>query len=64
MENYMNKDVSICFWILTGKKGNGINYDKIKHKMIETYAIPSQMILAGTISAGRNLRSIITKLVV
>lgn len=60
----LNPQVSLCIWILQGRKNAGINYEQIKRHLITNLPVPSQMILASTISAGKNLRSIITKLLV
>ena len=60
----LNPNVSICFWILPGNKKKGTNYDKIKQFLINNLPVPSQMILVNTISHGKNLRSIVTKMIV
>lgn len=63
-KQYLNPQVTCCIWILPGRKKAGINYDNIKRMLINEMPVPSQMILASTISAGKNLRSIITKMLV
>lgn len=45
----LNPSVSLCFWVLPGKKNAGINYDKIKRFMVNELPVPSQMILTSTI---------------
>ena len=60
----LSPDVTISLWILPGPKKNGQNYDFIKRMLINEMPVPSQVILASTISAGKNLRSIITKMLV
>ena len=60
----LNPSVTMSIWILQGRKGAGINYENIKRLLINTLPVPSQMILACTIQGGKNLRSIITKLLV
>ena len=60
----LNPSVTACVWILPGPKKNGTNYDKIKRMLINYLPVPSQMIISKTIGAGKNLRSIITKLYV
>lgn len=60
----LSPDVTICLWILPGRKKDGQNYDYIKRLLINEMPVPSQVILASTISAGKNLRSIITKMLV
>lgn len=51
----------IVFCILQGPKGKGFNYNEIKRYLLQEKGIPSQMILLNTISKGKNLRSIINK---
>lgn len=58
----LNPNVTACIWILPGNKKNGTHYDKLKRLLINTLPVPSQMIIAKTISANKNLRSILTKL--
>lgn len=40
-EKNLGPDVSLCFWILPGKKNAGINYDKIKRFMLNELPVPS-----------------------
>ena len=40
MEN-LNPSISVCFWILPGRKNQGINYDRIKWFMINELPVPS-----------------------
>lgn len=40
-EKNLNEDVSVCFWILWGKKKQGINYDKIKRFLVNELPVPS-----------------------
>ena len=54
----------MSIWILQGRKGAGINYENIKRLLINNLPVPSQMILASTIQGGKNLRSIVTKLLI
>lgn len=63
-EKNLSPQSNICIWILPGAKKQGTNYDKIKRLLINNLPVPSQMILTSTIAAGKNLRSIITKLLV
>lgn len=62
IEKNLSQQVTACIWILPGAKGNGLLYKEIKTKLINECPVPSQMIVGRTISAGKNLRSIITKL--
>lgn len=50
--------------ILPGAKGKSTLYDDIKRFLLTEYPIPSQVVLAQTISRGKNLRSIISKVLI
>lgn len=63
-QSHLNPSVTACIWILPGNKKQGLFYDKIKRLLINNMPVPSQMMLAKTIAAGKNLRSIISKLYV
>lgn len=60
----LTPQVSLCIWILPGRKNAGTNYENIKRHLINFLPVPSQMILASTIQGGKNLRSIISKLLI
>lgn len=60
----LTPQVSLCIWILPGRKNAGVNYENIKRYLITNLPVPSQMILASTIQGGKNLRSIVTKLLI
>lgn len=40
-EENLNPEVSVCFWILWGRKKNGVNYDKIKRYLVNNIPVPS-----------------------
>ena len=63
-QSKLSPQVSLCIWILPGRKNAGTNYENIKRHLINNLPVPSQMILAATIAAGKNLRSIISKLLI
>jgi len=50
--------------ILPGQKGKCTLYDDVKRFLLESYPIPSQVILTATIQRGKNLRSIISKVLI
>jgi aubergine-like protein len=52
-------EIVLC--LLQGQKGKGFNYNEIKRYLLQEKGIPSQMILLSTITKGKNLRSIINK---
>ena len=50
--------------ILPGAKGKNSLYDDVKRFLLTEYSIPSQVVLANTIQKGKNLRSIISKVLI
>ena len=50
--------------LLPGAKGKTPLYDDVKRFLLSEYPIPSQVVLAATISKGKNLRSIMSKVVI
>jgi aubergine-like protein len=60
----LNSKISGCIFILPGRKNQGQHYDNLKKLLINHLPVPSQMILGSTISRGRNLRSIINKMLI
>jgi len=60
----LNNNVSGCIFILPGRKNQGQHYDDLKRLLVNHLPVPSQMILGSTISRGRNLRSIINKMLI
>ena len=50
--------------ILPGQKGKNPLYDELKRFLLSEYPIPSQVVLCNTISRGKNLRSIISKVLI
>ena len=64
LKNQLNDGVQMVVLILPGAKGRTPLYDDIKRFLLTEYPIPSQVVLAGTISRGKNLRSIISKVLI
>lgn len=62
IQNNLVPGVTACVWILPGPKKNGQFYKEIKTQLINGYPVPSQMVISKTIGAGKNLRSIVTKI--
>lgn len=60
----LNSSVSGCIFILPGRKNQGAHYDDLKKLLVNHLPVPSQMILGSTIARGRNLRSIINKMLI
>ena len=57
----LNRNTKMVLCILGGAKGKGIFYNEIKRYLFARMSIPSQIILVSTIMKGKNLRSIINK---
>jgi aubergine len=60
----LNDNVQAVVLLLPGNKGNCKLYDDLKRFLLEEYPIPSQVVLCGTIQRGKNLRSIINKVLI
>lgn len=50
--------------LLPGQKGKCTLYDDVKRYLLEEVPIPSQVVLVGTIAKGKNLRSIVSKVLI
>ena len=64
LQAQLNDGVQMVVLILPGAKGKSQLYDDIKRFLLTEYPIPSQVVLAQTISRGKNLRSIISKVLI
>jgi hypothetical protein len=64
LKNQLNEGVQMVVLILPGQKGKCTLYDDVKRFLLESYPIPSQVILTSTIQRGKNLRSIISKVLI
>lgn len=60
----LNEGVQMVVLILPGQKGKNSLYDDVKRFLLTEYPIPSQVVLSATISRGKNLRSIISKVLI
>jgi len=60
----LNDGIQMIVLILPGAKGKSTLYDDIKRFLLTEYPIPSQVVLAQTIQRGKNLRSIISKVLI
>lgn len=56
--------MTFIVFILPGQKGKGTCYSEIKSLLISKIPVPSQVVLGSTISRGKNLRSICTKILI
>jgi aubergine len=50
--------------LIPGKKGNNPIYEELKRFLLAEYPIPSQCVLTNTVSRGKNLGSIIAKVII
>jgi len=60
----LNPSVQAVILLLPGKKKSGVFYDECKKYFLTKCPIPSQVVLASTITAGKNLRSIVNKVLI
>jgi len=60
----LSDGIQMVVLILPGQKGKNPIYDEVKRFLLSEYPIPSQVVLAGTISRGKNLRSIVSKILI
>jgi aubergine-like protein len=50
--------------LLPGQKGKCTLYDDVKKFLLTEFPVPSQVVLVGTIAKGKNLRSIVSKVLI
>jgi aubergine-like protein len=60
----LDNSVQAVILLLPGSKGNCVLYDEIKRLLLEEIPIVSQVVLVGTIRAGKNIRSIVSKILI
>ena len=64
LRNRLNNDVQAVVLLLPGAKGRNTLYDDIKRFLLAEFPVPSQVVLCNTISKGKNLRSIVNKILI
>jgi len=64
LKSKLNDGVQAVVLLLPGQKGRNNLYDEIKKFLLQEYPIPSQVVLCNTISRGKNLRSIVNKILI
>lgn len=64
LRDQLNEGVQMVVLILPGSKGRCNLYDDVKKFLLTEFPIPSQVILTSTIQRGKNLRSIISKVLI
>ena len=60
----LDPSVQAVILLLPGKKKSSPYYDSCKHYLLTKCPIPSQVILVPTITVGKNLRSIVNKILI
>lgn len=60
----LSSDVQAIVCLLPGQKGRCNLYDPVKSMMLKDFAVPSQVVLTSTISRGKNVRSIVNKILI
>lgn len=64
MKENLNPSVQCVVLLLPGAKGKAPLYDDLKRLLIKDIPVPSQVVLCNTISKGKNLRSICSKILI
>ena len=64
LKKELDLGVQMVVLLLPGQKGKCTLYDDVKRFLLEEFPIPSQVVLVGTIAKGKNLRSIVSKVLI
>ena len=64
LKSNLNPSVQAVVLILPGAKGKAPLYDDLKRLLLKDLPVPSQVVLANTISRGKNVRSICSKILI
>jgi hypothetical protein len=64
LKQRLNGSVQAVVLLLPGQKGKCGTYDEVKKYLLTDIPIPSQAVLTGTIQRGKNLRSIVNKILI
>jgi len=64
LHSKLDNEVQVAIVLLPGSKGNSVLYNEIKRLLLEEIPVVSQIVLVGTIRAGKNLRSIVSKILI
>lgn len=64
LKKNLNPGVQAVVLILPGAKGKAPLYDDLKRLLLKEIPVPSQVVLANTISRGKNVRSICNKILI
>lgn len=63
IKNNLNPSVQAVILLIPGSRGKGPLYKDLKKLLLTECPIPSQVVLVGTISKGKGIRSIVNKVV-
>jgi len=64
LKSKMNPNIQAVVLLIPGQKGRNPLYDDIKRFLLVEFPVPSQVVLCNTISKGKNLRSIVNKILI
>ena len=64
LQEQLNEGVQMVVLLLPGTKARCPLYNDVKRFLLTEYPIPSQVVLTSTIQRGKNLRSIISKVLI
>lgn len=64
LQDKLNDGVQMVVLLLPGSKGRCNLYDDVKRFLLQEFPIPSQVVLTNTIQRGKNLRSIVSKVLI
>lgn len=64
LQSKLDSSVQCAIVLLPGSRGKSVLYDEIKRLLLEEIPVVSQIVLVGTIRAGKNLRSIVSKVLI
>lgn len=64
LQEQLNEGVQMVVLLLPGSKGRCNLYDDVKRFLLTEFPIPSQVVLTATIQRGKNLRSIVSKILI
>jgi len=64
LQDKINDGVQMVVLLLPGSKGRCNLYDDVKRFLLQEFPVPSQVVLTNTIQRGKNLRSIVSKVLI
>lgn len=64
LKQKLKEGIQMVVLLLPGQKGKCQHYDDVKKFLLTEFPVPSQVVLVGTIAKGKNLRSIVSKILI